>query len=175
MKGKTLLAGLAMLLSGCGGPSIEDYKGRGPAMDIREYLNGEVEAWGVYINRSGMVEEQFHVLMIGKFDKKAGTLEETLTYTDGKVSKRTWTVTFSDDNHFTSTAGDVVGVATGVQFGNAVNMNYVLRVPVKNTTYDITMDDWMYRLDEKTLINRVEMRKFGFKVGELLLTYRKKS
>lgn len=173
--GSKLWAGLLALLTGCGGPGIESYQGREPAMDIRQYFNGDVEAWGVYLNRSGMAEEQFHVVMKGDFKGSDGTLQEKFTYSDGKTSERTWKVSFSDDHHFTGTAHDVVGVAQGSQFGNAVNMRYVLRVPVKNTTYDISMDDWMYRMDEKTLINRIEMRKFGLKVGELLITFRKKT
>lgn len=173
-KSKTsLLAGLMVMLSGCSGSAIEDYAGREPAMDVRSYFNGHVEAHGVFINRSGMVEEQFVVEMTGKFKGNEGTLDETFRYMDGKTSERHWKITFTDDHHFTGTAHDVVGEAKGAQFGNAVNMRYVLRVPVKDSTYDINMDDWLYRLDEKTLVNRITMRKFGLHVGELLITFRK--
>ena len=36
------------------------------------------------------------------------------------------------------------------------------------------MDDWLYRMDDKTVLNRGELSKFGLKVGELVITFRKK-
>lgn len=169
----SLIAGILTLLTGCTSAGIEEFKGREPRMDVREYFNGHVEAYGVFINRSGMVEEQFRVDMNGAFDDKGGTLDEVFTYIDGTIGKRLWKIEFQDDHHFTGTAHDVIGTSKGTQFGNAVNMAYVLRVPVKDSTYDINMDDWMYRMDEKTLINKITMTKFGFKVGELVITFRK--
>jgi hypothetical protein len=171
----SILAGLLVFLSGCSNAKIEDYADKKPAIDIRNYFNGEVEAMGVYIDRAGMADPQFHVKMKGTWKGNSGTLEEHFTYSDGRKDEhRTWNVQFTDEHHFTATAHDVVGAAKGAQFGNAVNMRYVLRVPVKGSTYDISMDDWMYMMDEKTVINRVTMRKFGIKVGELFITFRKK-
>jgi len=172
----SILTGLLVFLGGCaGGPKIEDYADRKPAIDIRHYLNGNVEAWGVLLDRSGVVTEQFHVVMKGTWKGNDGTLEEKFTFSSGKKDERVWTVHFTDDHHFTASAHDVIGTATGKQYGNAVNMNYILRVPVDGTTYDLSMDDWMYLMTDDTLINRTEMRKFGFKVGELVLTFKKKS
>lgn len=175
MKKNVIMAGVMVLLSGCSGAKIEEYQGREPRMDVREYFNGAVEAQGVFINRSGVVEEQFIVQMKGKFDAKGGTMKEEFTYSDGKTSERVWTIVMKDEQHFTGTAHDVVGTAEGAQMGNATNMKYVLRVPYKDSTIDLSMDDWIYRLDAKTAINRVDMRKFGFKAGELLITFHKKS
>lgn len=171
---KSLLA-LMVLMTGCSGTDVKEYEGREPKVDVRQYFNGHVEALGVFINRSGIVEEQFHVDMKGKFKGNEGTLDEVFTYTDGKRGERHWKISFTDDHHFTGTAHDVIGKAEGGQYGNAVNMRYVLRVPVKDTTYDVNMDDWLYKLDDKTLINKITMRKFGFKVGELVITFTKKS
>jgi len=174
IKKTSVLAGLMVLLSGCSGAKIEEYQGREPRMDVREYFNGKVEARGVFLNRKGVVEEQFVVQMEGKFDATGGTMKEEFVYSDGKKAERTWTIVMKDENHFTGTAHDVVGEAQGAQMGNAMNMKYVLRVPYNDSTIDLSMDDWIYRLDEKTAINRVDMRKFGFQVGELLITFHKK-
>jgi hypothetical protein len=53
-------------------------------------------------------------------------------------------------------------------------MRYVLRVPYSGRTIDVDMDDWMWRIDEKTVLNRTEMTKFGFRVGEVTLSFRKR-
>jgi hypothetical protein len=36
------------------------------------------------------------------------------------------------------------------------------------------MDDWMYMMDETTIMNRVDMKKFGIKVGEVNVVMQKK-
>jgi hypothetical protein len=171
---KSLLTGLLMMLGGCSSAHIDDYAGRKPELDLRHYLNGDIEAVGVLMDRSGMVTEQFKVTLKGKWKGNDGTLEEHFVFSSGKKEARIWTAHFTDDNHFTATAHDVVGKAEGAQFGNAVNMRYTLRVPVKDSTYDIAMDDWMYLMDDHTIINHTQMSKFGVKVGELILTFRKK-
>lgn len=172
---KSLAFACLLSLAACSSPKIEAYDGRKPTVDIRRYLNGNVDAWGVFMNRSGMVDRQFHVALKCRWKGNEGTLNEHFTYSDGKTEDRIWTVHFTDDHHFTAGAHDVVGMATGAQFGNAVNMSYVLRVPVDGTTYDVSMDDWMYLMDNQTLINRTTMRKFGVKLGEVFITFRKKS
>jgi len=35
-------------------------------------------------------------------------------------------------------------------------------------------DDWMYLLDEQRLLNKTEMRYFGFRVGEITLYIERK-
>jgi hypothetical protein len=36
------------------------------------------------------------------------------------------------------------------------------------------MDDWMYLIDENTMVNRAKMSKFGFEVGEVTLFFRRR-
>ena len=37
----------------------------------------------------------------------------------------------------------------------------------------ITFDDWIFKQDDKIAINRAKITKFGFKVGELTVFFRK--
>jgi hypothetical protein len=170
-----VLSSVAFLLGGCSSITTEDYADKKPKLDIREYLNGPLEAWGIYYDMSGKADLEFHVTMTGKWSGNTGTLEEYFVYSDGRKDQRTWTITFKNDNQFTATAHDVIGEAKGSQHGNAVNMQYVLDAKRANgDTIKLSMDDWMYLLDEKTLINRTKMKKFGLTVGELVITFRKK-
>lgn len=169
------VTGMAFLLSGCGGAKTEDYTEQKPRMDIREYFNGPIEAWGVLYDYSGKADLQFYATMHGSWDGDAGTLKEHFTYSDGRIDERTWKITMIDDHHFTATAGDVVGIAKGTQHGNTVNMDYILDAKRSSGgTIKLVMDDWMYRVDEKMIINRIKMKKFGLPVGELVVTMRKK-
>jgi len=53
--------------------------------------------------------------------------------------------------------------------GNTMFMKYILIVPYKDSTIDITIDDRMYLVNDHLLINESKMTKFGFEVGEINL------
>lgn len=169
----SLLATTLFCLTSCSEVDIKQYSEHTPVFDIREYLNGDLEAWGVLINRDGTAEPQFFVKMKGSWKGNQGTLAEEFTYTSGEKKKRLWHLRMTNDHEFTSTAADVTGEGIGQQYGNAVNMKYTLQVPRNGKIIEVAMDDWLYRIDDVHVINRTEMRKFGFKVGELVIAFRK--
>ena len=78
-----------------------------------------------------------------------------------------------DDHNFSATAHDVVNIAYGQQYGNAVKMQYVLTIPVDDKKYDIKINDWLFLVNENSLINVSDMKKFGFKVGSLAIGFNK--
>ena len=82
-----------------------------------------------------------------------GTLEEKFLFDDGEKQSRTWKINILDDNNFIANAGDVVGDAKGKQYGNTLRMDYILRTPVGKKTYDLAIEDWIYLIDEKHVIN----------------------
>lgn len=44
---------------------IEDYRNMQPALDLQEYFDGNITAWGQFQDRSGMVIKRFRVDMTG--------------------------------------------------------------------------------------------------------------
>ena len=56
----TLSAGL---LAGCSGPQLADYALDTPTLDMRQYFNGTLDAYGVFTDRSGKVVKRFTVVM----------------------------------------------------------------------------------------------------------------
>ena len=115
----------SMSLFSCSNLSPKDYQNNQPKLDIRQYLNGKVKAWGVLEDRSGKITRRFVVDMIGKWQGNKGILEEDFIFDDGEKSRRVWTIIFDDENNFTATADDVIGQAAGSQYGNALQMKYV--------------------------------------------------
>ncbi len=163
-----------MLFSACSTNDTKDYADKGPALDIRNYLNGPLEAYGMFQDRGGEVTKKFHVTMQGVWKGQTGELHEHFKYDDGTTDERVWKITFIDDHHFTATAHDCIGTAIGSQHGNAMNMKYTLRVPYKNSTIDVKMDDWMFlQMDGKKVLNVTSMKKLGFEVGRLTITFDK--
>ena len=170
-----IIGTFAILLSSCTQmPTFKSFKDKGPTMNIKEYFNGPMEAWGFIQGRDGEVTRRFKVKMIGVWEGDVGTLTEQFDFDDGEKQERIWTLDVKPDGSFTGKATDVIGEAQGSQGGNALNMKYVLRIPVDGTTYDIKIDDWLILLDEKRLINISSLTKFGFNVGRLTIYFEKK-
>lgn len=170
----TMVLAMTFSLSACfGRGSTEDYADKKPVADVRQFFNGKLQAWGTLTN-FGKTSRTFHADMEGKFDSKGGELNEIFHFDDGEIQTRTWKITFTDDHHFTATAGDVIGVAEGTQHGNAINMKYTLRVKRSNgKEIDLSMDDWMFVTTNGQVMNLTTMNKFGFKVGQLSVAIRK--
>ncbi len=168
----SLLAAVG-LLAGCASQDIARYAGEQPALDLSRYFNGKVVAHGMFQDRSGQVVRRFTVDMQGTWNGDQGVLDEHFTYSDGKKDRRVWRLTRHPDGRYTGTADDVVGTAEGRAVGNALNWSYTLRLPVDGKVYEVQFDDWMYLVDDQVMLNRATMSKFGVRLGEVTLSFRK--
>lgn len=168
-------AGLASLsgLSGCAGPSVQDYAQEKPVLDLREYLNGPLTAQGLFTDRSGRVVKRFTVQMTGQWQGEEGTLDEHFRYSDGTTQRRVWHLRHLGDGRYVGRADDVVGEARGESAGNAFHWTYTLALPVDGRVWNVEFDDWMYRMDETTVLNRSAMSKFGLHLGDVTLAFTK--
>jgi hypothetical protein len=165
----------ALLLAGCASaPTPADYAAEKPALDLKAYFNGELVAHGIFTDRAGKVQRRFTVQMTGTWQGAQGTLDERFTYSDGKTERRVWRLTDEGNGRWTGRADDVIGTAEGKSAGNALNWAYTLRLPVGDTTYDVQFDDWMYLMDERVMLNKATMSKFGFRLGEVTLSFYRK-
>ena len=178
---RSLLCALAVtsaLLVGCAGPQVSDYTAEKPILDLRQYFTGTVDAYGIFTDRSGKVVKRFTVEMIctwsGVPGQEVGVLDEYFTYSDGTKDRRVWTLKRGADGKYIGTAGDVLGVANGEVKGNAFRWGYTLLLPVDGKTIEVQFDDWMYLMNDKIMLNKAEMSKFGFKLGEVTLTFVKR-
>lgn len=160
------------MLMGCG-ENIEDYKTETPTFKIQDYFVGPLKAYGLLKDYRGRVTRRFEVTMEGSWTGNKGTLTEHFIFNDGERQDRTWSFDLLDDQSFEGTAHDVIGTAQGKQMGNTVNMKYVMRIPVSGSTYDITIDDYLYRLDEKRVLNVSKLKKFGITVASLFIYFEK--
>jgi hypothetical protein len=173
----TALAATAALatLVGCSSTqNIGDYAAEKPVLELRDYFNGTLDAYGVFTDRSGKVVKRFTVVMRGSWTGDDGVLDEDFTYSDGTTQKRIWRLKRSAPGSYTGRADDVVGQADGKQSGNAFNWTYTMALPVDGKVYDVQFDDWMYLMTDKVMLNKATMSKFGFRLGEVTLTFSKR-
>ncbi|WP_292275980.1 DUF3833 domain-containing protein [Marinobacter sp.] len=170
-----VLVSVIALLSGCSGQALTDYAERGPKLVPEQFFSGELSARGVVKDMSGEVIRTFDADISASWDSAGvGTLDEEFRFDDGEVQTRLWTLTPSDTaDSYHADAGDVVEPGTMRWSGNAIHMNYLLRVAYGDGTLDVRMDDWMYLVTPDTLINQTTMSKWGVDVGELVLVIQK--
>jgi hypothetical protein len=163
----------AAVLTGCAGPTPADYAAETPVLDLKTYFNGDLVAHGIFTDRSGQVVRRFVVQMTGTWNGNQGVLDERFTYSDGKTERRVWRLTDEGGGRWSGRADDVVGVAQGVAAGNALNWRYTLSLPVDGKVYEVQFDDWMYLMDERVMLNKAVMSKFGVRLGEVTLSFYK--
>ena len=99
---------------------------------------------------------------------------EVFNYDNGTVQNRKWFLTLGNDGTFTAKADDIVGVGQGQMSGSTVRLTYSIRLTEAAGGHVLDVVDWMYLMDNGTIMNRSEMRKFGVKVAELIATIRPK-
>lgn len=172
------LLGVVSTIMGCASVEPSVYANEKPVFDLQSYFNGTVDAWGIFTDRSGKVVKRFKVVMLcswqGEGEQAVGTLDEHFTYSDGTKEQRVWTLRKGADGKFIGTASDVIGEASGQVAGNALQWRYTLALPVDGKTYHVQFNDWMYLMDEQVMINKAVMSKFGFRLGEVTLSFMKR-
>lgn len=161
------------LLTGCASNEVAQYAAERPLLELDRFFNGKVIAHGIFQNRSGQVVRRFTVDMDGRWEGNQGVLDERFTYSDGKTERRIWRLTKTESGRYTGTADDVVGVANGQTSGNAFQWAYTLKLPVDGSIYEVQFDDWMYLINDKVMLNRASMSKFGIRLGEVTLSFHK--
>lgn len=178
MKRRLVLAtpGLAALtlLAGCAAPQVSDYASEKPVLDLRQYFNGTIDAWGVFTDRAGKVVKRFTVVMACSWQGDDGVLDEDFSYSDGTKQRRIWRLKKLPDGRYTGRADDVVGEATGQERGNAFNWRYTMALPVDGRVIEVQFDDWMYLMTDKVMLNKATMSKFGVQLGEVTLSFTKR-
>ena len=169
--GTTLAVATAVGVSGCASQNIDLYANDKPALDLPQYFNGTLDAYGVFTDRSGQVVKRFTVVMRCTWTGDDGVLDEDFTYSDGSKQKRIWRLKKQGEGRFIGRADDVVGEATGQSRGNAFHWTYTLRLPVDTSVYEVQFDDWMYLMTDKVMLNKATMSKFGVRLGEVTLSF----
>lgn len=150
----------------------EDYAATAPAFDLRRHMAGPLTSEGVIFGPTGKVAGRFTAQMEGQWEGASGTLTEDFSYASGTRQTRQWRLTMGNDNRFTATAEDVIGRAEGVISGATVRMTYRLKLEEDAGGHVLNVTDWLYLMEDGSIMNKSEMRKFGIKVAELIATMR---
>jgi hypothetical protein len=159
----------AGLIAGCDHkPPESATTGTGPAFDPVAFFDGHTRSWGVIESRSGAPTERIVTDSQGWINQ-ANQLRmvQHLTFQDGKTQERNWTLWRTGPGRFEATANDMVGSAAGEADGRMFHWEWVLARSPGNALMNVTMNPWMYGLDDGSVMIRTTVSKFGFIVAEV--------
>ncbi|MCV6598502.1 MAG: DUF3833 domain-containing protein [Mangrovicoccus sp.] len=150
----------------------EDYAATGPDFDIRAHLNGPMLCEGVIYGPLGRVNARFVAEMEAKWQGDTGIMTEDFRYDSGTTQHREWQLKVDETGQISATAPDILGEGKGQQKGAGVRLGYRIRLPEASGGHVLSTVDWMYLMENGTIINRSQFRKFGIRVAELVATMR---
>ncbi|MEM9715809.1 MAG: DUF3833 family protein [Pseudomonadota bacterium] len=153
--------------------SPDDYTNEGTPFDIRDALNGHMICEGVIYGPTGRVSARFVADMHANWNGDEGYMTEEFRYDSGTKLDREWTLRVVDGKRIEATAPDIIGTGEGAQEGSGVQLKYAIKLPESSGGHVLNTTDWMYLMENGTIMNRSQMRKFGIKVAELVATIRK--
>ena len=153
--------------------SPDDYRDAGTPFDIREALNGHMVCEGIIYGPTGRVSARFVADMHANWNGDEGHMTENFRYDSGTSLDREWTLRVVEGNKIEATAPDIIGTGEGAQEGSGVQLKYAIKLPESSGGHVLNTTDWMYLMENGTIMNRSQMRKFGIKVAELVATIRK--
>lgn len=140
-----------------------DFAADRPVFDPLQFFDGRTHSWAVMESRSGNPTSHFTADLTGHRAGDELSLEQVFTFSDGRKERRLWHIRHVSEHAYEATANDVVGVARGEAWGNAFHWSYVTAGSRSWSLDDLRFDLWMYLTEDgTTLINRVNISKFGF-------------
>lgn len=162
-----------IVLTGCSSMKPQDFAQKQPTFDVFDYFQGHSRAWGLFEDRFGKVRRQFTVDITGEVKDGVLTLNEDFLYDDGETENRVWKIHKTGPHHYEGTFDEIVGVAKGLQYGNALNWKYEMNLKVGDGTWRVSFDDWMFLQPDGVLVNRARVKKWGLEIGEVSLFFAK--
>ncbi|MEO1638720.1 MAG: DUF3833 family protein [Pseudomonadota bacterium] len=173
-----VIATLALLTACTGKPSFDDPSLSDRKLNLEEFFEGDLVAYGQFQDILGTVRRSFVVTIDGDWDGERLRLVEDFVYEDGSTEQRIWTLRKTGPDAWVGTAPGVIGEATGVEQDNRFNWKYEIDLPIPSATGEtetmrVTFDDWMWLLAEDRLLNLAYVKRFGVDIGTVTISFEK--
>jgi hypothetical protein len=164
-----ILCVTASLIAGCDNKPVESaMAGTGPAFDPVAFFDGRTRSWGVNESRFGAPTERIETDSQGWINEPHQLrMVHHLTFQDGKIQERTWTLWRTGADRFEATANDMVGSAAGEADGRMFHWEWVLARSPGNALMNVPMNQWMYGLADGSAMIRTTVSKFGVILAEV--------
>ena len=177
MRPTTLLpggAGLRLLvLGGCAAPDADDYAAEKPVLDLTTLLQRHARSrTACSPTASGKVQRRFIVQMKGTWQGNEGVLDEDFTYSDGKTrSAASGACTQAARRPLHRHAPTTWSARPRAGRRQCAALALHAAPAGRRHAYEVQFDDWMYLMDERVMLNKAVMSKFGIRLGEVTLSF----
>lgn len=142
--------------------------------DLLTWLEGHTTGRGAFEDRHGRLRRSFTLEAIGQSRGNTLTLDETFHFDDGEEQRRRWILTRGAHGSFTGTCNDAVGAAEGRFINGAAYLASALRLKVGRRQVALRFDDAFYPAGPGEVLNRSYVSKWGLRIGQVLILFRKK-
>ncbi|MDN4501046.1 DUF3833 domain-containing protein [Alteromonadaceae bacterium BrNp21-10] len=168
-----LVVTFIFLLVGCSSPQISDYQNTTPKLSLEDFFNGKLTAHGMVLDYNNKLTRRFTVAIDAHWQDNIGIIDERFTYNDGEIAFRKWQIERLPDGSYEGKANDIIGTAIGRTSGSMLYWNYHMEIMVDGEPMEVFLDDWMYLIDDRHLLNKSTIMKYGIEVGEVFLSIEK--
>lgn len=171
------IAPFISLLASCSPLTPRDFADTAPAFAPERFFEGATSSWGVIEGRSGEPLRSLRTETSGRLGGD-GVLEldQTLTFSDGEVRRRSWRLVRVGEGGYRATASDIDGEAVGEARGRAFRMEYELQLQPGSRWKTAHATHWMYLADDgETMLNRVVLSRFGVVLATVSETFRRRA
>lgn len=141
--------------------------------DLLSWLEGRTSGQGVFEDRKGRIRRRFTVEAVGHASGNSLILDEHFHFDDGEHQQRRWTLMRGADGTFTGRCEDGVGDARGSFQDSVAYLVSELRLKVGRRLIAMRFDDAFYPLGADAVLNRSTVTKFGFRLGQVLISFHK--
>jgi hypothetical protein len=169
----SLVLALAIGVTACSSLTPQSFHAGTPTFEPDRFFEGPVRSWGVVERRSGKPSSRFRTETNGVREGESLVLTQHFFYEDGRTQQRVWRIHRINEHQYEATANDVVGVGRGEAYGNAFHWEYTLAARPGNPLLNVRMKHWMYLQPDGSMLNRVQVTKFGLILEQITEYFRR--
>ena len=144
-----------------------------PKLKFEVYFSGKVTAFGhmtLYYPKKRI--KNIKAKFSGKFHRDKLNLNEEFIDGNSKTN-RAWTFQKISELNFIGHENNVLSPFNVRVENNILNMNYKFKTSYKNYDFSVNIEDSMYLINDKILLNKSKISKFGITIAETILLYTK--
>jgi Protein of unknown function (DUF3833) len=143
--------------------------------DPLDFFEGDVRCEGFIADRSSNIRRSFVINFHGVRVNDILKVSEIMYFHDGEVMERHWEFRNIGAAHWHATANDISGIIDIVQGATPRETRWIYRMPlrIKNRDISFSFEDIMTQTSPTRMSAMTNIRKFGFKVAQIITSYSK--
>jgi len=139
-----------------------------------DFFSGDLKASGMFIDRFGNIQKRFSADVSCEPANDGFVLNEHFTFDDGKTETRIWQIKRTSERNFVGTTDDVKDSAKGTLTNIGLLWRYDFYLELFGKRVLVNFNDKMIMQSADVVLNHATITKFGFKLGELFISFHRR-